>query len=457
MDKTVVRFAPSPTGALHIGGARTALFNWLYARNKNGKSLLRIEDTDKERSKKEFEDQIIKTLEWLEISPDEPPLKQSLNINKHIEVANYLLKNGHAYKCYCTQEELELEKQVCRDKNLPYTYSRKCRNLTSGEGAFIVRFKSKDSGFSVLNDLVQGNIEIPNSTIEDFVILRTDSTPTYQLSASVDDHLMNITHVIRGDDHKINTFKQIQIFEAMKWAIPTYAHIPLIHSKEGKKLSKRDGAITVADYQKIGILPESLRNYLLKLGWSYRDKEIFSLEESIQLFNLNGIGKSPSKLDMERVLSLNETYIKNINEDKLFDYFKNYTSEFKSKIDEIFLDKIKKNLSIFKNKAKTLEDIFNNCNFVFNFQTIDIENTLDKNAVKLIDEFYQSIINLDDQNFDACKEIINNIINKNKIKFKDFGQPIRLVLTGSKFAPSINDIIQSLGINEVKKRLKHYL
>ena len=268
---------------------------------------------------------------------------------------------------------------------------------------------------------------------------------------------MNITHVIRGDDHKINTFKQIQIFEAMKWAIPTYAHIPLIHSKEGKKLSKRDGAITVADYQKIGILPESLRNYLLKLGWSYRDKEIFSLEESIQLFNLNGIGKSPSKLDMERVLSLNETYIKNINEDKLFDYFKNYTSEFKSKIDEIFLDKIKKNLSIFKNKAKTLEDIFNNCNFVFNFQTIDIENTLDKNAVKLIDEFYQSIINLDDQNFDACKEIINDIINKNKIKFKDFGQPIRLVLTGSKFAPSINDIIQSLGINEVKKRLKHYL
>ena len=457
MDKTVVRFAPSPTGALHIGGARTALFNWLYARNKNGKSLLRIEDTDKERSKKEFEDQIIKTLEWLEISPDEPPLKQSLNINKHIEVANYLLKNGHAYKCYCTQEELELEKQESRNKNLPYTYSRKCRNLTNGEGPFIVRFKSKDSGFSVLNDLVQGNIEIPNSTIEDFVILRTDSTPTYQLSASVDDHLINITHVIRGDDHKINTFKQIQIFEAMKWAIPTYAHIPLIHSKEGKKLSKRDGAITVADYQKIGILPESLRNYLLKLGWSYKDKEIFSLEESIQLFNLNGIGKSPSKLDMERVLSLNETYIKNINEDKLFDYFKNYTSEFKSKIDEIFLDKIKKNLSIFKNKAKTLEDIFNNCNFVFNFQTIDIENTLDKNAVKLIDEFYQSIINLDDQNFDACKEIINDIINKNKIKFKDFGQPIRLVLTGSKFAPSINDIIQSLGINEVKKRLKHYL
>ena len=457
MDKTVVRFAPSPTGALHIGGARTALFNWLYARNKNGKSLLRIEDTDKERSKKEFEDQIIKTLEWLEISPDEPALKQSLNITKHIEVANSLLNNGYAYKCYCTQEELELEKQEYRKKNLPYAYSRKCRNLTSGKGPFIVRFKSKETGFTILKDLVQGDVEIPNSTIEDFVILRTDSTPTYQLSASVDDHLMNITHVIRGDDHKINTFKQIQIFEAMNWNIPIYAHIPLIHSKEGKKLSKRDGAITVADYQKIGILPESLRNYLLKLGWSYKDKEIFSLEESIQLFNLEGIGKSPSKLDMERVLSLNETYIKNINEDKLFDYFKNYIAEFKNKIDEIYLNKIKKNLSIFKNKAKTLEDIFNNCNFIFNFQTIDYENIIDENAKKLVNDFYQNIANVNDQDFETCKEIINDIINKNKIKFKDFGQPIRLVLTGSKFAPSINDIIQSLGIDEVKKRLKHYL
>ena len=457
MDKTVVRFAPSPTGALHIGGARTALFNWLYARNNNGKSLLRIEDTDKERSKKEFEDQIIKTLEWLEISPDEPALKQSLNINKHIEVANTLLNSGHAYKCYCTQEELELEKQEYRKKNLPYAYSRKCRNLTSGKGPFIVRFKSKETGFTILKDLVQGDVEIPNSTIEDFVILRTDSTPTYQLSASVDDHLMNITHVIRGDDHKINTFKQIQIFEAMNWNIPIYAHIPLIHSKEGKKLSKRDGAITVADYQKIGILPESLRNYLLKLGWSYKDKEIFSLEESIQLFNLEGIGKSPSKLDMERVLSLNETYIKNINEDKLFDYFKNYIAEFKNKIDEIYLNKIKKNLSIFKNKAKTLEDIFNNCNFVFNFQTINYVNIIDENAKKLVNDFYQNIANVNDQDFETCKEIINDIINKNKIKFKDFGQPIRLVLTGSKFAPSINDIIQSLGIDEVKKRLKHYL
>ena len=461
MSKVATRFAPSPTGPLHIGGVRTALFNWLYSKNQGGKFFLRIEDTDKERSKEEFKNQIISSLKWIGVEHDGDEYIQSKQINNHIEIANELLKKGFAYKCYCSNEEIEEQKERARQKKIPYIYNRKWRDVDEKDAPKdikpVIRFKSKIEGTSILKDLVQGDVEIPNSTIEDFVILRTDNTPTYQLSASVDDHLMNITHVIRGDDHKINTFKQIQIFEAMNWNVPIYAHIPLIHSKEGKKLSKRDGAITVADYQKIGILPESLRNYLLKLGWSYKDKEIFSLEESIQLFNLEGIGKSPSKLDMERVLSLNETYIKNINEDKLFDYFKNYIAEFKNKIDEIYLNKIKKNLSIFKNKAKTLEDIFNNCNFVFNFQRINYANIIDENAKKLVNDFYQNIANVNDQDFETCKEIINDIINKNKIKFKDFGQPIRLVLTGSKFAPSINDIIQSLGIDEVKKRLKHYL
>ncbi|MDC1257031.1 glutamate--tRNA ligase, partial [Pelagibacteraceae bacterium] len=300
-NKIIVRFAPSPTGPLHIGGARTALFNWLFAKNHKGKCLLRIEDTDKERSKKEYEKQILDTLKWLGINPDEKPFSQSLNLKKHVEIAETLLKNSSAYKCYCTTEELEQEKKSFREKNLPYIYSRKCRNKGEAKGPFIIRFKSNQTGTEELEDLVQGKITISNSTIEDFVIVRTDGTPTYQLSASVDDFLMNITHVIRGDDHKINTFKQTQIFKAMKWPVPKYAHIPLIHSKEGKKLSKRDGAATVEDYEKIGILPESLRNYLLRLGWSYKDKEIFSLEESIKLFNLEGVGKSPSKLDMDRI------------------------------------------------------------------------------------------------------------------------------------------------------------
>ena len=457
MNKVVVRFAPSPTGLLHIGGARTALFNWLFAKKNKGECLLRIEDTDKERSKIEYEKQIQDTLRWLDIPPDKETIKQSLNIDKHTEIARTLLKKGYAYKCYCSQKELEEERELARKKNIQYVYSKKWRNKEGGAGPFVIRFKSKEVGTTILKDLVQGNIEISNSTIEDFVILRADGTPTYQLSVAVDDFNMNISHVIRGDDHKINTFKQTQIFDAMEWKKPLYAHIPLIHSKQGKKLSKRDGAVTVSDYQKIGIFPESLRNYLLKLGWSYKNKEIFSLNESINLFNLNGIGKSPSKLDVERVLSMNETYIKNMSEKKLFEHFKKYVDKFKEKIQLDFLDRIHSNISILKNKAKTLEDIYNNSKFIFKYQKIEFKKKISIKEKKLTISFLEKISNLDDVDFDTCKLIINQIIEENKIKFKEFGQPIRIILTGSKFAPSINDICRCLGINEVKKRLQIYL
>ena len=456
-NKIVVRFAPSPTGPLHIGGARTALFNWLFAKNHEGKCLLRIEDTDKERSKKEYEKQILDTLDWLGINPDEKPFSQSLNLKKHVEIAETLLKNSSAYKCYCSTEELEQEKKSSREKNLPYIYSRKCRNKGEKKGPFIIRFKSNQIGTEELDDLVQGKITISNSTIEDFVIIRTDGTPTYQLSASVDDFLMNVTHVIRGDDHKINTFKQTQIFKAMKWPVPRYAHIPLIHSKEGKKLSKRDGAATVEDYEKIGILPESLRNYLLRLGWSYKDKEIFSLEESIQLFNLDGVGKSPSKLDMDRILSINETYMKNSDRKKIFEYFCDYAKKFKDPIDKEFLKKIEDNFLVFLNKAKTLENIYENAKFIFNYKKIEFSDLISENEKKIIQLFLQKIEKISYSDVEKIKAIIDEVIVEEKIKFKDFGQPIRIVLTGTKFAPSITDIIQSLGIDEVKRRISLYL
>jgi len=456
-NKIVVRFAPSPTGPVHIGGARTALFNWLFAKNHEGKCLLRIEDTDKERSKKEYEKQILDTLDWLGINPDEKPFSQSLNLKKHVEIAETLLKNSSAYKCYCCTEELEQEKKSFREKNLPYIYSRKCRNKGEAKGPFIIRFKSNQIGTEELDDLVQGKITISNSTIEDFVIIRTDGTPTYQLSASVDDFLMNVTHVIRGDDHKINTFKQTQIFKAMKWPVPRYAHIPLIHSKEGKKLSKRDGAATVEDYEKIGILPESLRNYLLRLGWSYKDKEIFSLEESIKLFNLEGVGKSPSKLDMDRILSINETYMKNSDRKKIFEYFCDYAKKFKDPIDKKFLKKMEDNFLVFLNKAKTLENIYENAKFIFNYKKIEFNDLISENEKKIIQLFLQKIDKVSDSNVEKIKTIIDEVILEKKIKFKDFGQPIRIVLTGTKFAPSITDIIQSLGIDEVKRRISLYL
>ena len=293
MSLVATRFAPSPTGPLHIGGVRTALFNWLFSKNNKGKFYLRIEDTDKERSKDDFKNQIIESLKWIGIEHDGQEYIQSKNINKHKDIANKLLKKGFAYKCYCSEKEIEEQKIKAKKANLPFVYNRKWRDAKDVEipknAEPVIRFKSKITGNSIVKDLVQGEINISNSTIEDFIILRKDGSPTYQLSAVVDDYQMNITHVIRGDDHKINTFKQKQIYEAMEWKIPEFAHIPLIHSKEGKKLSKRDNASTLTDYIKVGILPEALRNYLLRLGWSYKDKEIFTLEESIKYFNLTGI------------------------------------------------------------------------------------------------------------------------------------------------------------------------
>ncbi len=460
MSEVATRFAPSPTGPLHIGGVRTALFNWLYSKNQKGSFFLRIEDTDKERSKNEYKDQIIKSLKWIGVEHDGKEYIQSLKINDHINIAKELLKNGFAYKCYCSHEEIEEQKNRAKQKKLPYVYNRKCRELKEIDAPKdvdpVIRFKSKSEGNSTLKDLVQGDIEIENSTIEDFVILRKDGTPTYNLSASVDDHQMNITHIIRGDDHKINTFKQMQIYLSMKWDLPLFAHIPLIHTTEGKKLSKRDKASTLDDYSKIGVMPEALRNYLLRLGWSFKDKEIFTEEESIKYFNLEGIGKSPSKLDMSRILSMNEHYIKNIDENELFNQLTKYCEIYKEKMPNEKGEKIKSSLVFLKNKAKTLEDIYNNSKYIIQDKiTINQDDLklLDDKAKKIISKFSKNISKIEKLNKETLEPIINALIKSNETNFKGVGQPLRIVLTGSKFGPGIYDIINSLGKNEVLKRL----
>ena len=461
MSKIATRFAPSPTGALHIGGVRTALFNWLYSKNQKGTFHLRIEDTDKERSKDEHKFQIIKSLKWIGIEHDGEEYIQSTKINDHVKVANEMLKDGHAYKCYCSSEEIEEQKKRARQKKLPYIYNRKWRNLTEVEAPKgikpVIRFKSKIEGTTILNDLVQGDVEIENNTIEDFIILRNDGTPTYNLSATVDDHRMKMTHIIRGDDHKINTFKQMQIYLIMKWELPQFAHIPLIHTLEGKKLSKRDNASTLDDYSKIGIMPDALRNYLLRLGWSYEDKEIFTLDESIKHFNLKGIGKSPSKLDMSRILSMNEHYIKTIDESELYNHFVNYCELYKEKIKSDKEEKIKLSLFFLKNKAKTLEDIYNNTKFIIcdevDFNQEDLK-LIDDKARKIISDFNKNINNLEIVNKEALEAIVNDLIKNHETNFKGVGQPLRVALTGSKFGPGIYDTIISLGKDEVKKRLK---
>ena len=462
MSKVATRFAPSPTGPLHIGGVRTALFNWLYSKNQKGSFFLRIEDTDKERSKDEYKNQIIKSLKWIGIENDGNEYIQSKKIENHIKIANELLKNGYAYKCYCSNEEIEEQKNRAKQKKIPYIYDRKWRDKSEADAPKdtkpAIRFKSKIDGSTILKDLVQGDIEIENNTIEDFIILRNDGSPTYNLSASVDDHEMNITHIIRGDDHKINTFKQIQIYLAMKWEMPSFAHIPLIHTTDGKKLSKRDKASTLDDYSKIGIMPEALRNYLLRLGWSFKDKEIFTEEESIQHFNLEGIGKSPSKLDMSRILSMNEHYIKNIDENELFNQLIKYCKIYKEKIPNEKEDKIKSSLAFLKNKAKTLEDIYKNSNYIIQDKVIfnpDDIKLIDDKAKKIVSEFSSNILKIEKLNKENLEPIINDLIKKNDTNFKGVGQPLRIFLTGSKFGPGIYDIISSLGKDEVLNRLRN--
>ena len=460
MSKVATRFAPSPTGALHIGGVRTALFNWLYSKNHKGTFHLRIEDTDKERSKDEHKDQIIKSLKWIGVEHDGEEYIQSTKINDHVNIANELLKNGNAYKCFCSSEEIEEQKKRARQKKLPYIYNRKWRDIPETEAPKdikpVIRFKSKIEGTSILKDLVQGDVEIDNNTIEDFIILRNDGTPTYNLSATVDDHQMGMTHIIRGDDHKINTFKQIQIYLAMNWDLPAFAHIPLIHTIEGKKLSKRDNASTLDDYSKIGIMPDALRNYLLRLGWSYEDKEIFTLEESIKLFNLEGIGKSPSKLDMSRILSMNEHYIKTIDENELYQQLVSYCEIYKEKIKSEKELKIKPSLSFLKNKAKTLEDIYNNAKFIINdevqYNDEDLK-LINEKAKSIITEFKNKVLTIDEFNKETLEPIVNELIKSHDTNFKGVGQPLRVALTGSKFGPGLYDIIISLGKEEVQKRL----
>ena len=462
MSKVATRFAPSPTGPLHIGGVRTALFNWLYAKNNGGTFHLRIEDTDKERSKDKYKDQIIKSLKWIGIEYDDDEYIQSTKKKTHIDIANKLLQNGYAYKCYCSNEEIEEQKKRAKQKKIPYIYNRKWRDKNETDAPRdikpVIRFKSKVDGSTVLKDLVQGDVQIDNNTIEDFIILRNDGSPTYNLSASIDDHQMKVTHIIRGDDHKINTFKQMQIYLAMKWELPSFAHIPLIHTTDGKKLSKRDKASTLDDYSKIGIMPDALRNYLLRLGWSYKDKEIFNLEESIKHFNLEGIGKSPSKLDFSRILSMNEYYIKNTDEKNLYDQLNEYCILYKEKISSNKAEKIKSSLSFLKNKAKTLEDIYKNGQYIIsdqvNFNDEDLR-LIDQTSKKIISEFHDKITELNELKREILEPIINKLIKSNNTNFKGVGQPLRIALTGSRYGPGIYDIIISLGKEEIIKRLSN--
>ena len=459
--QVVTRFAPSPTGYLHIGGVRTALFNWLYAKNNNGKFLLRIEDTDRERSTKSSIQIILNGLRWLDLNYDEEVIYQHKNIERHIEIANLLLKEGKAYKCWATENELNAMREEAKKRNLPIKYNGMWRNKKEGkeeEGKpFVIRFRSPEEGETIIYDKVQGKVSFKNEIFDDFILLRSDGTPTYMLSVVVDDHDMGITHIIRGDDHLTNAAKQKNIYESLDWKEPVFSHIPLIHGSDGSKLSKRHGALGIDEYEKDGFLPDAMKNYLLRLGWSHGDKEIFSQKDMIKLFSIKNIGKSSSKLDLEKLKNINNYYIKNSSEKDLLKIIK----KSQENLHEDQEKSIIKILPEIKKSAKTSLDIINSINFITAEKPIKLDKDSKEiltNQTKIyIEKIKKNFQTLDSWDSSNIEQLLKDFAISEELKFKDIALPLRAILTGTLSSPSIYIILDCLGKDEVISRINDIL
>src|SRR5690349_18934953 len=368
----VLRFAPSPTGYLHIGGARTALFNWLYARHTGGKFLLRIEDTDRARSSKEAIDAILDGMRWLDLDWDGHEYYQSQFWARHAEIAHRLLERGAAYRCYMTQEELAEQREKAKAERKPFRINSPWRDVTDEQGdkPFVIRLKAPREGETVIDDQVQGRVTVQNAEIDDFILLRSDGTPTYMLAVVVDDHDMGVTHVIRGDDHLNNAFRQLAIIRAMGWPEPTYAHVPLIHGPDGAKLSKRHGAMGVDAYRdELGLLPEAVGNYLLRLGWGHGDDEIISREQAIEWFDLDHVGKSPSRFDFKKLENLNGHYIREADNSRLADLVAPKLGISTEEQKALLLSAMPE----LKARAHTLNQLVDGAHFLFASRPLDVD------------------------------------------------------------------------------------
>jgi glutamyl-tRNA synthetase len=465
--KIVTRFAPSPTGNLHIGSARTALFNWLFAKNIKGKFLLRIEDTDKVRSTKESIHKILDGLAWLNLQWDDEIIYQSKNQKRHKEVAEELLKKGLAYKCFCSEEDLNKMREEAKILKKPFRYNRMWREKNPKDAPQnikpVIRIKSPIQGETIIDDIIQGTIKVSNEEIDDFIILRSDGSPTYMLSVVVDDYDMNITHIVRGDDHLTNTFRQNVIYEAMQWNKPITAHIPLILGSDGSKMSKRHGAIDVEEYKTKGILPNALINYMLRLGWSHGDDEIISLENAIKWFSLEKIGKSPAKFDNEKLISVNSHYIKELNNDKIIKFLESYyISKYKIKIDEISIKRLNLGLDDIKSRSRDLNQLAEMSLFYCSKFPLSISKKAQK-YIKKVDKtiFKDLLVVLGNTENDFKKQKIEEIMSKflieKGLKLSDIIQYIRAMITGLDVSPRIYDIMEILGFLEIKKRIENFI
>ncbi|MDO9460619.1 MAG: glutamate--tRNA ligase [Alphaproteobacteria bacterium] len=459
----ITRFAPSPTGFLHIGGARTALFNWLFARHHGGAFLLRIEDTDRERSTQAAIDAIIEGMAWLGLEADAPPVFQFALRERHAEVARQLLATGKAYHCYCTQEELEEMRETARAQGKPPIYNGLWRDRDPAEAPAgvppVVRIRTPQTGDTIVDDQVLGSVTFNNAQLDDFVLLRSDGTPTYMLSVVVDDYDMAISHVIRGDDHFTNTARQLQIYRAMGWPEPVFAHLPMILGPDGAKLSKRHGALGVDAYRDMGYLPDAMRNYLLRLGWAHGDDEIISTEQAIEWFDLGGIGKSAARFDFAKLENLNGVYMREKAPGALIpDLLKTIARLSGKEVDADGRARLELALPGLQERATNLVELARNAAFLFAQRPLAIED----GALKLLTPEARSRLAGLATAFAAIEEwtpatieaCIRQFAAANGMKLGQAAQPLRAALTGSTTSPGIFDVLFALGQNESVARIK---
>jgi glutamyl-tRNA synthetase len=467
MSSPVTRFAPSPTGFLHIGGARTALLNWAYAKGNGGKMLLRIEDTDRERYTEGAVAAILDGLTWLGLNWDGEAVSQYGRMQRHAEVAHEMLAKGNAYYCYCSPEELTAMREKAEAEKRPIRYDGTWRNRPASDAPAgvkpVIRFKSPQEGETVINDQAQGRVVIPNKDLDDLIILRSDGNPTYNLSVVVDDHDMGVTHIIRGVDHLTNAARQTQIYMAMAWTVPSMTHVPLIHGPDGAKLSKRHGALGVEAYRAMGYLPAALRNYLARLGWSHGDDEIFSTEELVRWFDLDGIGKSASRFDFAKLENLNGHYLRHTPDTELLELFLAFLPHVEngpamlSKIDASMKAKILKALPGLKDRAKTLVELMASMNYLFNQRPLAMDekaktilNDEGKAALKSLIDVLTPIT---DWTAHTLETAIKAYAETTVIKLGKLAQPLRAALTGTSTSPPIFDVLEVLGREESLARI----
>ena len=456
------RFAPSPTGLLHIGSARTALFNYLFSRHHGGEFLLRIEDTDRQRSTPEAVRVILEGLEWLELTPDQPPVYQSTRVARHAEVAEQMLAAGQAYRCYCTAEELQRMREQAIAEGRSLRYDGRWRDRDPAEAppgvSPAIRLKAPRDGETVVQDLVQGEVRVANAELDDMIILRSDGTPTYLHAVVVDDHDMGITHVIRGDDHLTNTFRQIQIYQAMGWEIPRFAHLPLIHGPDGAKLSKRHGAVSVLEFREQGYLPEALCNYLLRLGWAHGDAEILSREEAIRLFDLDGVGRAPSRMDYAKLNHLNGVWLRQADDARLTrEVLQRLVGRPGLVLDEAAEARIRALMPELKQRPKTLVELAENAAFLARRPPLPMQPKaaalLTAEAKSMLAEL-ACVLETAEFTEPALDAALRSFAEANGRKLAEIAQPLRAALTGSTASPGIGATLAALGREEALARIR---